>query len=85
MDLFCLPKNYNILEFNQYTKSDKWPYIIYSETESLIKKIDNCRKNPEKSSTTKIGKHISCVYSISTTWAFGHIEISIVCIAEKIV
>ena len=28
----------NILEFNKYMKSDKMPYIIYSDTESLIKK-----------------------------------------------
>ena len=26
----------NILEFNQYMKSDKMPYIIYGDTESLI-------------------------------------------------
>ena len=30
----------NILEFNQYMKSDKMPYIIYVLIESLIKKID---------------------------------------------
>ena len=28
----------NILEFNQNMKSDKMPYIIYADTESLIKK-----------------------------------------------
>ena len=28
----------NILEFNQYVKSDKMSYIIYADTESLIKK-----------------------------------------------
>ena len=28
----------NILEFNQYIKSDKMPYIIYADIESLIKK-----------------------------------------------
>ena len=26
----------NILEFNQYMKSDKMPYIIYVDIESLI-------------------------------------------------
>ena len=48
----------NILEFNQHMKSDKMPYIIYAEIESLIKEIDGCANNPEKSSTTKIGEHI---------------------------
>ena len=31
----------NILEFNQYMKSDKMRYIFYADIESLIKKIDN--------------------------------------------
>ena len=38
-------------------KSDKMPCIIYVGIESLIKKIDNCKNNLEKSSTTKIEKH----------------------------
>ena len=33
-------------------------YIIYADLESLIKKIDECASNPERSSTTRIGKHI---------------------------
>ena len=28
----------NILEFNQYMNSDKMPYIIYVDVDSLIKK-----------------------------------------------
>ena len=42
-----------ILEFNQHMKSNKLPYIIYVDIESLIKKIDGCANNPENSSTTK--------------------------------
>ena len=56
----------NILEFNQYMKSDKMPYIIYADMQSLLKKIDGCVNNPENSSTTKIGEHVPCGYSIST-------------------
>ena len=51
-----------ILEFNQYMKSDKMPYIIYAVIESLTIKIDGCVNNPENSSTTKIGEHIPCRY-----------------------
>ena len=29
--------------------------------------------NPEQSSTTKIGKHVPCVYSMSTVWSTDHI------------
>ena len=64
----------NILEFKQYMKSDKMPYIIYVDIVSLIKKIDECANNPENFSTTKIGEHIPCGYSMSTIWAFDHIE-----------
>ena len=48
----------NILEFNQYMKSDKMPYIIYSDIESLIKKIDWCANNPENSLTAKSSEYI---------------------------
>ena len=63
-----------ISEFNQYVKSDKMPYIIYADIESLIKKIDGCTNNPEKSSTTKIAEDIPCRYSMSTIWAFDPME-----------
>ena len=59
-----------ILTFNQYMKSDKVPYIIYIDIKSLIRKIDGCGNNPEKSSTTKIGEYIPCGYS-TTIWAFN--------------
>ena len=36
------------------------PCIIYADIESLIRKIDGRKNNPEKSSTTKIGQHIPC-------------------------
>ena len=49
-------------------------YIIYAGIESLIKKIDGCVDNPEKSSTTKLDEHIPCGYSMSTMWAFDNIE-----------
>ena len=40
----------NILEFNQYMKSNKMSYIIYADIEPSIKKIDGCANNTEKSS-----------------------------------
>ena len=46
-------KKGNILAFNQYMKSDKMPYIIYTDIESLITKKGGCLNNPEISSTTK--------------------------------
>ena len=49
---------YSILQFSHHLKSDKKLYIIYTNLESLIKKIDECANNPEKSSTTKIVKNV---------------------------
>ena len=53
------------LEFNQYQKSDKAPFIIYADLECIIEKIDGCKNNPENSSTTKVSKHIPLGFSMS--------------------
>ena len=50
------------------------PYIIYTDIESLIRKIDECANNPENSSTAKIGEHVPCRYSRSAIWAFDHLK-----------
>ena len=64
-----------ILEFNQPFKSDKAPIIIYVHLESLIGKIDGCKNNLEKSSTTKVSEHIPSGFSMSTISLFKDIEI----------
>ena len=38
-------ENTKMLEFNQYRKSGKVPFIIYADLESLIEKIDVCENN----------------------------------------
>ena len=42
--------------------SDKIWHIIYDDLKSLIKKVNGCANNQEKSSTTKIVKHIPWGY-----------------------
>ena len=54
-----------LLELNQYQKSDKAPFIIYVDLECLLEKIDGCKNNPENSSTIKVGGHIPPTFSIS--------------------
>ena len=49
-------------------------YIIYADIKSLIRKIDGCANNPEKSWAIKIGEHIPCRYSMTAIWRFDHIE-----------
>ena len=63
-----------ILEFNQYQKSDKAPFIIYANLECTIEKIDGCKSNTENSSATKIGEHIPSGFSVSTILSFKSTE-----------
>ena len=63
-----------MLELNQHMKSDKMSHIIFADIESMIRKIVGCANNSENYSTTKIGKYISCGYSMSIIWAFDHTE-----------
>ena len=48
-----------ILEFKQYQKSDKAPFIIYAVVGYLIEETNGCKTNPENLSETKVGKRIS--------------------------
>ena len=59
------------------------PYITYADIESLIKKIDGCANNPDKSSATKIGEYIPCGYSMSTILAFDSIKTKQTLYCEK--
>ena len=53
-----LSKDTKILNFNQYQKSDKAPFIIYADLECLIEKVDEFKNNPGNLSTTTEGEHI---------------------------
>ena len=46
-------KNNKILKYNHGEKPLKVRFIIYADLESLLKKIQSCQNNPEKSSTKK--------------------------------
>ena len=64
----------NILEFNQYQKSDRAPFIIYADLECIIETTDGCINNPEDSSTTKVSENIPSGFSMSTISSFRSIE-----------
>ena len=48
--------------------------MIYADLEYLIKKIDECKNNPENSQTTKVSEHILSGFSMSTISSFKSIE-----------
>ena len=61
------------VKINQCLKSDKAPSIIYADLESLIKRINGCKNNFDKSFTTKVGENIACGYLMTTIWTFDAI------------
>ena len=63
-----------ILEFNQYQKFDKAPFIIYADLQCIKENIDGYKNNPEKSSTTKVSEHILSGFSMSTISSFRSTE-----------
>ena len=73
-NIIMLSQNTKILEFNQYHKSDKAPFIIYAYLEFIIKNVDWCKNNPENSSATKVSEYIPSGFSISTISSFRSIE-----------
>ena len=68
------PDDTNILEFNQYQKSDKAQFIVYADLECIIQKIDRRKNNPENSSKTKVSEYIPSGFSISTISSFRSVE-----------
>ena len=63
-----------LLEFNQYQKSDKTPFIIHAYLERIIEKIDGRKNNPKNSSTTKVSEHIPSGFSMSIISSCRSIE-----------
>ena len=66
--------NIFVLEFNQYQKFDKAPFIINGYLECWIEKIDECENNAEISSIAKTSEHILSDFSVSTISSFKSIE-----------
>ena len=73
-DIIMPSEDTKLLEFNQYQKSDKAPFIIYTDLECILEKMDGCKNNPENLSTTKVSKHIPSSFSMSTISLFISIE-----------
>ena len=74
-----------IVEFYQYQKSYKTPFIIYADLESLIEKIDGCKNNTEISSTTKVFEYIPSGFSMSAILHLRTYKISMMYTEVKIV
>ena len=63
-----MPPSGSILEFKNFVHSEKAPFTIYADFESLIKPLDVCDPDPNKSYTKKYQKHepVSFCYYIKS-------------------
>ena len=63
-----MPPPNTFLRFKNFLHSEKAPFVIYADFESLIKPMDNCDPDPNKSYTKKYQKHepISFCYYIKS-------------------
>ena len=52
----------NKIEFKNYNKQQKSPFIIYADFEALIKKIEGAERDPNKSNTQNTQLHEACSY-----------------------
>ena len=52
-----MPRKGTMLKFKNYCNSEKVPFVIYADIESLIKSIQSCEPNPQSSYTEKYQKH----------------------------
>ena len=63
-----------MLEFSQYQKPDKAPFIISEDLECLIEKTDGYKNNPKNSLITKVNDYIPSNFSMPTISSFKKIE-----------
>ena len=64
-----MPPPGTYLRFKNFLHSEKAPFAVYADFESLIKPMDNCDPDPNKSYTKKYQKHkpISFSYDINSS------------------
>ena len=73
-DIIMSSDDNKMLQFKQYHKSDKAPFIFYADLECTIEKIDGCKINPENLSSTKVSKYSSSGFSMSIIPSFRGTE-----------
>ena len=63
-----MSKKGETLKYHPGVKSMKAPYIIVANI--LLRKMDTCTNDSDKSSTTQLNKHEMCGYSLFTVCSF---------------
>ena len=55
-----MPEEETFIEFENHIRSQKMPFAIYADFESLVEPISGCQPNPEKCFTNQFQKHKPC-------------------------
>ena len=63
-----MPPPNTFINFKNFVHSEKAPFAIYADFESVLKPLDNCNPDPNRSYTKKYNKHeaVSFVYYIKS-------------------
>ena len=63
-----MPPPDTYIKFKNFLYSERAPFAVYADFESLLKPLDNCKPDPNKSYTHKYNKHepVSFVYYIKS-------------------
>ena len=67
-------KGNNTLQFRNFQRQMKAPFIIYADCESIIEKFDTCIPPTHRSSTTKTEMHKPCGFSFITVRSDGAVS-----------
>ena len=66
-------KGKNTLQFQNYQRQIKAPFVIYADCESIIEKFDTCIPPTERSCTTKTKVHKPCGFSYIAVRSDGEV------------
>ena len=55
-----MPEEETFIEFKNHIRSQKMPFVIFADFESLVEPISGCQPNPEKCFTNQFQKHKPC-------------------------
>ena len=59
------------MAFKNHHKQMKLPYVVYTDFECILKKMQGCEPSPEKSFTVKTEKHEPCGFAYTIVRSDG--------------
>ena len=65
-----MPEKDTFIKYHSGFKSMRNPDVIYADIKSLLKTVDTCTNDPNKSSITRKNKHEMCGYSLIRQCSF---------------